>query len=147
MLTLPSCGRQIAGTRPGGPDVATRSAHCANALTTAPAYASACTKPGSYASACSCLLDDSTTTSTSTGTVTLTTASASATGTSSSVVSCTASHSILASPTVVAPGFGGVLPTANDNGIFKISLPFPIKVYGVSSTDVFVAVNGVSSSS
>ncbi|KAB5518665.1 hypothetical protein GE09DRAFT_1195379 [Coniochaeta sp. 2T2.1] len=62
--------------------------------------------------------------------------------TSTSVSTCTASHPVLASPTSAIPGVNGTLQASNSDGFFKISLPFPIKIYNVSSTEVFMAVNG-----
>ncbi|KAJ9165144.1 hypothetical protein NKR19_g736 [Coniochaeta hoffmannii] len=102
---IDNCGRQIATTRAGAPDVASMSADCLNALNTVPAYAR--------------------------------------TSTSASLSTCTATHPLLASPTGAAPEFGGILATSNNNGCFKIALPFPIKIYGVSSTEVFMAVDGI----
>ncbi|KAB5542730.1 hypothetical protein GE09DRAFT_1191994 [Coniochaeta sp. 2T2.1] len=63
--------------------------------------------------------------------------------TSTSVSTCMASHPVLASPTSAIPGVDDTLQASNSDGFFKISLPFPIKIYNVSSTEVFMAVNGI----
>ncbi|OIW26518.1 hypothetical protein CONLIGDRAFT_476211 [Coniochaeta ligniaria NRRL 30616] len=68
--------------------------------------------------------------------------------TTTSTLVCTATGGappiVLASPTGVVSEFNGQTSPYNiDDTFYKVSLPFPISIYGVSSADVFVAINGL----
>ncbi|KAH8903251.1 hypothetical protein BR93DRAFT_940780 [Coniochaeta sp. PMI_546] len=68
--------------------------------------------------------------------------------TTTSTLICTATGGappiVLASPTGVVPEFNGqTSPYDIDDPFYKVSLPFPITIYGVSSADVFMGINGI----
>lgn len=72
----------------------------------------------------------------------VTPSSTSVTSSSVSVPTCTATVPVLPNPTGATAACGGILATSNDDGFFKLSLPFLIKIYGVLARTYQIA-NGM----
>jgi hypothetical protein len=50
---------------------------------------------------------------------------------------------VLASPTVIVGDVNGNSGFNYDDEFFEVDLPFPLTIYGISNSTVYVGINGV----